>query len=163
MKHTLTSTPAQNPILAPVHALLHRIASTILLVTVFLSVMPATPAWSHEGDHGAPGVVQAPKGGDIKAIEDAYIEVLSQKDGIKIYFYSHDMKPITNLKQFTVTAEAQLPRDKQMTPLALKESGGVLSTSFDPKRAHRFTLVLKVKDANHDHADRLNFTIETRR
>lgn len=135
---------------------------TALTIGLITSLTPAT-SHAHEGDHDTPGLVQAPKGGDIKSIENAHIEVLSQKEGIKIYFYSRDLKPMANIQQFTVSAEAQLPRSKVMTPLVLKESGGVLSTSFDSKGAHRFTLVLIVKDASHGHNDRLSYTIEPRR
>lgn len=136
-------------------------------ITIFASIcalsLATIVAHAHEGDHDAPGMVQAPKGGEIKSIEDAYIEVLSQKGEVKIFFYQKDLKPITDLKKFTVSAEAQLPRTKIMTPLTLKESGGSFTTTFDAKGAHRYTLVLKVKDSAHGHEDRLKFTIEPRR
>ena len=136
-------------------------------ITIFTAIcalsLVAAVTHAHEGGHDAPGLVQAPKGGEIKAIEEAYIEVLSQKNEVKIYFYQKDLKPFADLKKFTVSAEAQLPRTKIMTPLTLKESGGSLTTKFDAKGAHRYTLVLKVKDSSHGHDDRLNFTIEPRR
>ncbi len=139
------------------------LAFSVFATSVLLSTFTPGSAFAHDGDHDSPAAVQAPKGGDIKGLEDVYIEVLSQKNEIKIYFYSKDLKPLTDLKGFTISAEAQLPRDKQMTPLILKEVAGALTTSFHPKSAHRFTLILKVKDAKHDHADRLSYTIETRR
>ena len=136
----------------------------IALVIAINAGLITSSANAHDGDHDdAPGMVQAPKGGEIKSMEEAYIEVLSRKGEVSIYFYQKDLKPVTDLKRFTVSAEAQLPRSKVMTPLVLKESGTHLTTSFDAKSAHRYTLVLKVKDSKFDHGDRLNFTIEPRR
>lgn len=118
---------------------------------------------AHDGDHSAPGMIEAPRGGEIKAIENVYIEVLAKGSEVKIYLYTKDLKPVTDVKPFTLSTEAQLPRGKTSQALPLHENGGVYSTTFDAKGAHRFNLILKIRDSRQKHDDRLVFTIEPRR
>lgn len=141
-----------------------KFASLLIGLSIFGSSAFIAPshAIAHEGGHDD-GSVQAPKGGDIKGIEDAYIEVLNQGSDVAIYLYSKDLKPIKDLKRFTITAEAQLPRTKIMAPLVVTMKNDSYVTSFDAKGAHRYSLILKVKDAQQTHSDRLQYTIEPRK
>ncbi|MDX9730990.1 MAG: hypothetical protein RBT63_04405, partial [Bdellovibrionales bacterium] len=54
-------------------------ASTITaLFLAMLSPLAPSTALSHEGhDHDAPGLVQAPRGGDIRSLEELHVEVLT--------------------------------------------------------------------------------------
>lgn len=118
---------------------------------------------AHEGhDHDQPASVQAPKGGVIKQLDESYVEVLSKGKELKIYFYASDLKP-ADLKRFEVTAQAQPPRGKKAEAVTLIPKDGHFEAAYDAKGVHRYTLVLKIKDASEGHFDTLNFTIEPRK
>lgn len=126
-----------------------------------ISLTFTTLGQAHEG-HDEPASVQAPKGGVIKGIEDAYIEVVVKGKDVKIYMYDKNLKP-ADVSGFKVSAVAELPRGKKAEPVTLKAQGTSFEASFDSKGAHRYTLVLTVADPKHGHDDKLNFTIEPKR
>lgn len=130
-----------------------------LILSVFLS----TSALAHEGEHNLPGIVQAPKGGDIKSFSDGYIEVLLKKKTLKIYLYDKKMKLQTRLSGYSVTAEAQLPRSKDIKSLNLKETKNSFNAEFDAGESHRFILDVGVIDHKTKHADRVSFNVEPRK
>lgn len=120
-------------------------------------------SYAHEGhDHDAPLTIQAPKGGSIKSLEETYVEVLSKGNDLKIHLYDKDLKP-KEVAGFTVSAQAQLPRTKKKEVIELKPAGTFFEAQFDAKKAHRYTLILKVKDPKTGHDDELKFTIEPRK
>ncbi|MDX9731708.1 MAG: hypothetical protein RBT63_08055, partial [Bdellovibrionales bacterium] len=126
-------------------------------------------ALSHEGhDHDAPGLVLAPRGGDIRSLEELHVEVLTQGKDIKIYLYSQDLKPLDTSRSVQISATAEIParRGAKAKPEVLKmksEGGGLYTTSFDAKSAHRFILNLKIIDSKTKHDDTLTFSIEAKR
>lgn len=135
-----------------------------LFVTLLALAVVTSQTMAHEGDHGTPGLVEAPKGGEIKSLGNVHVEVLTQgaKD-IKIYLYTKDLKPIAAAKGFRLTAQAEVPRVSGRRDLLLKESGGVYTTTFDSGKAHRYTLHITVYDPDQKYDDHLSFTIEPRR
>lgn len=135
---------------------------SIFAKTVIAFSLILTPfAFAHEG-HDEPATVQAPKGGVIKGIEDAYIEVVVKGKDVKIYFYDKNLKP-QEVSAFKVSATAELPRSKKAEPVTLNAQGNFFEAVFDAKSAHRYTLVLKVVDPKHGHDDKLTYTIEPKR
>ncbi|MBX2995146.1 MAG: hypothetical protein KF681_09995 [Bdellovibrionaceae bacterium] len=134
------------------------------MMTAFLSSMLfLSPVFAHEGhDHDAPAMVQAPRGGMIKSVEDAHIEVILKKNDLKIYVYDKDLK-IKDPKTVNLKAQTQLPRAKaaQNLPLIAKEDR--FEASFDAKGAHRYSLVLTYKHEGEDHADKLTFNLEPKK
>lgn len=117
--------------------------------------------FAHEG-HDGPVAVQAPKGGVIKATDDAYFEVLSKGKDLRIYAYDKDLKPADPAK-FQVTAQAQPPRGKKAEKVTLTAKDGYYQADYDAKGVHRYTLILTVKDGHEDHGHTLNFTVEPRK
>jgi hypothetical protein len=135
--------------------------NTFAKIILAASLIVTPFALAHEG-HDEPVSVQAPKGGVIKGIEDAYIEVVVKGKDVKIYFYDKDLKP-QDVSTFKVSAVAELPRGKKAEPVTLKAQGTSFEASFDAKGAHRYSLVLTVVDAKHGHDDKLTFTVEPKR
>lgn len=119
-------------------------------------------AFAHEGDHPAPGSVQAPKGGLILSIEKSHIEVVARGKDLKVYTYDQALKP-TQASAYNIRAKAEFPRGKGEFEVMLKPQGSHLEASFDAKGVHRYTLVLKVREPNGNHDDTLKFTIEPRK
>ena len=133
-------------------------ALTLLLVNIFIS-----SAVAHEShDHDAPATVKAPKGGIIKSLEEAHIEVTNSKNNIKVYVYSKDLKPV-DAATYGITAKAEMPRTKKSEVIDLKSNGNFLEGNYDSKGAHRYTLILNINDPNTKHNDNLSFTIEPKK
>ena len=118
---------------------------------------------AHEGhDHDAPVSVQAPKGGIIRKLETHFVEVVAKDKDIKIYLYTQDLKAVEP-KGFKVFIKAQLPRKKTQESLTLKTENGIMSTTFDAKGAHRYTLLVSVTEPNDPHQNTLKFNIEPKK
>lgn len=121
------------------------------------------PAFAHEGhDHDAPAMVQAPKGGVIKSVENVHVEVVSKGKELKIYLYNKDLKP-QSVTGFVISAKAEFPRTKKTEDVALAAQDTFYTGTFDAKGAHRYTLAISLKDPKESHADKINFTIEPRK
>lgn len=125
------------------------------LLIIFLSSL----SHSHEGhDHG-PGNVQAPKGGILRTLETVHLELLAKGKSIKIHVYDTNLAP-AEASKYPVSATVELPR-KKSEPLALTAKGDHWEAEFDPKGAHRFTVVLAIKQGGHD--DKVKFTVEPKK
>jgi hypothetical protein len=119
--------------------------------------------FGHEGhDHDGPTTIQAPKGGVIKALDEARVEVVSKGKDIKIYFYNKDMSP-AKVSDFKVVAKAELPRTKKVDSILLTPSENHFKAFYDAKGSHRYNLRLEIMDPRVDHLYKLNFTIEPKR
>lgn len=130
-----------------------------ILLLIFLSL--TTPLFAHEGhDHDGPARVRAPKGGQIKSLEDIHVEVVSLQTDLKIYIYDKKLKALP-VESYSVKAKAIFPRTKKEEEISLKTEGTFLQATFDAKGTHRYTLVLTVRDPQHGHNDKLNYTIES--
>lgn len=122
-----------------------------------------TPVVAHEGHvHDIPQSIQAPKGGTIKAVEAVYVEVVSRGSDIKIYIYDKNMKQ-QELAPYKLSAQAEIPRTKKKSDIALKMNSNFAEAVFDAKGAHRYTLILKIQEPGEDHADTLKYTIEPKK
>lgn len=134
-----------------------NIILTIGIALISLNTM------AHGGhDHDAPVSVQAPKGGIIRKLESHFLEVVAKDKDIKIYLYTQDLKAVEP-KGFKVFVKAQLPKKKAQESLSLKTENGVMSTSFDAKGSHRYTLLLSVTEPNDTHQNTLKFNIEPKK
>lgn len=133
------------------------------IILAFSLLFTGLQLWAHDGhDHDAPVSVQAPKGGIIRKLENHFLEVVAKNKDITIYLYSQDLKAVEP-KGFKVFAKAQLPRKKAQESLSLKTENGVMSTTFDAKGAHRYTLLLTVTEPNDTHQNTIKFNIEPKK
>lgn len=140
------------------------IRQRLLMAALFgASLFGTSVTFAHGGDdHDGPAAVQAPKGGMIKALEEAFVEVVNTKEDLKIYIYDKDMKP-AKVALYKVSAQSEVPRTKKKQPLTLQDQGNHFEAHFDSKGLHRYTLVLKLTQPTAPHEDTLNFTIEPRK
>lgn len=126
----------------------------------------AHQVFAHEGhDHDAPTSVKALKGGIVKSLEETNVEVVSKGDSIRIYLFdkkASEPKPL-DVRPFTLTAKAEMPRTKKTEEIILKPMGNFFEATFDAKGIHRYTLLLSVNDPKTGHDDKLKFTIEPRK
>lgn len=134
------------------------------LALAFLTLTLSSPlSLAHEGhNHDAPTTLKAPKGGTIKALDEARVEVVSKGKDLKVYLYDQAMKP-ADAKDFKIVATAELPRSKKQEAVALTPEGNLYSGTYDAKDAHRYTLKLAVTHAKTARTDNLTFTIEPRK
>jgi len=130
---------------------------------ILLSALILLPAQAHEGhDHDAPVTIKAPKGGMIKALDIALVEVVSKGKDIKVYVYDQELKP-RPAATFTIVAKAEMPRTKKVEPVSLVDKGEWFEGSFDAKGVHRYTLRLAVTDQKTGRTDPISFIIEPRK
>lgn len=126
-----------------------------ILFTVLLTISQSV--FAHEGhDHAQ---VQAPKGGIIRSLETIHLELITKGNLISIYAYDMKLKA-EEVKKFPVSLTVTLPK-KSPQPLELKDKGDHWEAEFDAKNAHRYTLVLAIKQGGHD--DKVKFTVEPKK
>lgn len=134
-----------------------------MMFTVLPFLLLCSFGFAHEGhDHDAPSMVQAPRGGMIKSVEDAHLEVILKKNDLKIYIYDKDLK-VKDPKTVDLKAQTKLPRAKSAEALALTAQEDHFAASFDAKGAHRYSLVLTYKHPGDAHADKLTFNLEPKK
>lgn len=130
---------------------------------VFWMVAGGSVTQAHEGhEHDAPKAVAAPKGGIIQPLHEGYVEVVAKGKDLKIYVYDKDVKPYV-MADVKVEAKAILPRTKGSIDLIVSAKSDSFESSFDAKNAHRYTLVLSVKQTSEPKPIELKYTIEPRK
>lgn len=137
--------------------------SIITALTAITLTLSALTLNAHEGhDHDAPKGITAPKGGQIKSIEQTLIEVVARGTDLKIYLYDRELKP-QDVALYSVKTEAEKPRVKKREAIALTAKDGALEAKYDAKGAHRYFLHVTLKDPKENHSDTVKFTIEPKK
>jgi hypothetical protein len=126
----------------------------MLKVFIFTGLL----ALAHEGEHG-PSTVQAPKGGVMRSLETVHLELLSKGNTIQIYAYETDLKP-SDVSKYPVSASVTFPK-KKSEALVLQNKGDHWEADVDAKGAHRYTLLLDIKQDGHQ--DKVKFTVEPKK
>lgn len=111
----------------------------LLLITLFVPLF----ALAHEGHDKAPGAVNAPHGGLIQGTNQMYLELVMQKDGIKLFPFTHDLKPIA-LNEIKVEGNILFPKKTKGTAVKFIQSEDSLLANIDAKGSHRYTLDLTI-------------------
>lgn len=133
------------------------------LVTLALSLLIGLNVSAHEGhNHDAPTTIRAPKGGQIKALDESRVEVVAKGKNIKIFFYDKDLKSLPT-SDFEVKASVRLPKKKTAETLELMTAENNLEADYDSKGSHRYTLKLEVTHLKTKMTDSLNFQIEPKK
>ena len=115
--------------------------------------------FAHEGEHPAPGSMTAKiAGAQIQANENTALEVVYAAKTIKVYPFTREQTP-QDPKNVKISATIELPR-KKAEPATLVTQGEHWVINFDPKSAHRFTLILKMEDGS---GDTFKYTIEPKK
>ncbi len=130
---------------------------------VMLGMLVSFTSFAHEGhDHDAPTALKAPKGGVIKALDEARVEVVYKGKNVKVYVYDQEGKP-ASASRFKIDAKAMMPRGKKEDVIALAAKENFFEAEYDAKGIHRYTLKLNVTDSKTGRTDPLTFTIEPRK
>ncbi len=133
------------------------------LLFVLSGMFLATMGFAHEGhNHDAPTTIKPMKGGVVKALDEAKIEVVSKGKNVKIFVFDKEMKPASSAR-FTIVAKTLLPRAKKEEDLALVAKDSFFEAEYDAKGSHRYTLKLSITDANTKRTDQMTFNIEPRK
>lgn len=128
-----------------------------------LALMTCFNLSAHEGhDHDAPTTLRAPKGGQIKSLDESRVEVLSKGENLKIYFYDLKMKELPPT-EFEIKAKVILPKSKKSEDIEFKLGENFMETSYDGKGTHRYTLKLEVTHTKTKMTDPLTFQIEPKK
>lgn len=109
---------------------------------VLAGLMLTHPSFAHEGHDTVPGAIQAPHGGTMKGAKEYYIELVNDTSGIKLYPFTHDLKPVPT-GDVTITATAQAPKKKK-EKVNLTAIEDHFEAKVDAKGAYRYTLELEV-------------------
>jgi hypothetical protein len=130
---------------------------------ILIAIIFALSTLAHEGhDHDAPTSIPAPKGGIVKALDEARVEAVSKGKDLKVFVYDKDMKPLST-KGFSLKATAELPRSKKTEEVKLEAKENSFEGSYDAKGLHRYTLKLQITAPGAGHSDTISFTIEPRK
>jgi hypothetical protein len=130
---------------------------------IILSMLVSVSSFAHDGhDHDAPTALKAPKGGVIKALDEARVEVVYKGKNIKVHVYDKEGKP-ANADRFKIESTTLLPRAKKEEALTLRPKDTFFEAEYDAKGKHRYTLKLKVTDSKTGRTDPLTYTIEPRK
>lgn len=127
------------------------------IATAIAILLFATNIWAHEGHDKSPGVVAAPHGGIVQGTRDAYVELVSKADGIQIYLYNHDMKPL-DMSTAKIEGTARLPKKNKGDAVTFTQESGAWIGKIDAKGAHRYTLELSITVSGKK--DKTKFTVE---
>ncbi len=141
-----------------------------VLLAIFFLLLGTSPAFvatnralADEEDFDAEIQVKAPKGGSIERYENGYIEILRKTKFIKIYVYDKSLKPRKKMSDFSVTADALLPSVKDAAALNVVPAKGYFTTEFEAGAAPSFELDVGIVDHRNKSADRVRFSVETRK
>lgn len=125
-----------------------------LVMSLFFTL---SPVWAHEGHHGAPGSVAAPHGGKMKMTNTLNLELVSSKDGVRLYAFDKEMKTVTP-GDLRIEATVKYPRNPKAEPVAFVAENEYFKAVVDTKGLHRYTLEVRV--THDDKSEKASFNVE---
>ena len=126
-------------------------------VAVFLLLL-STSASAHEGHDKTPGSTSAPHGGMVQAAGHLHLELLASGEGVKIYPFDQDMKPVS-ASELKVEGTVTLPKKTKGEPVSFAVQEDYMSAKVDAKGAYRYTLNLTV--THKGKKEKAKFNVET--
>jgi hypothetical protein len=112
------------------------------LLTAALIALASQFTLAHEG-HKIPGSIAAPHGGLLKAAGSIYLELVTSKDGIKVYPVDHEMKALA-LTGLKLEGKVLFPKKIKSEAVQFATEADAFTAKVDAKGAHRYTLNLEV-------------------
>ena len=113
------------------------------IIMALFAVVFTHVAFAHEGHDKTPGAISAPHGGIIQVAGHLYLELLANSEGLKIYPFDHDMKPLP-LSELKFEGTISFPKKTKADPISFEAQADYFSIKVDAKGAYRYTLNLKV-------------------
>ena len=127
----------------------------VLLLTVLMFSFGIANA--HEGHDKTPGLQSTRPGGTIKGTDHIYLELVSDKDGVKLYPMDHDKKPIP-LSDVKMEGKMTIPRKNKTQVLKFTAQDDHFAAKVDTKGAHRYDLEASVTHGGK--SEKLKFSVE---
>jgi len=108
-------------------------------------------------DHGVPGAIAAPKGGEIKPAVGSYFELIKGTGSVKIYAYDGKLKPLALDLVTDIEGTVKIPRGAT-SKVAVEKKADHFLINFDAGKSHRFELTMKFKIKGE--ADSVTYNVE---
>ncbi len=112
---------------------------------------------AHEGHDKTPGLQPTRPGGTIKGTDHIYLELVSDKEGVKLYPMDHDKKPMP-LADVKIEGKMTIPRKNKTKVLKFTAQDDHFAAKVDAKGAHRYDLDVTVTHGGK--AEKLKFSVE---
>ncbi len=130
---------------------------TLLTAITIATLVGPFKSGAHEGHHETPGALTAPHGGLIKETKQLYLELVTEKSGVKIYPFDRAMKPVAP-KDVKLDAKMQVPRRKKQEDVKFEMKDDHFVANVDAQGAHRYDLNLSV--THNSKAEKVKFSVE---
>lgn len=127
------------------------------LISVLTTILIPSILLAHEGHDKSPGAVAAPHGGTVQVGSQIILELVSKNDGVEIYAFDHDMKPL-NTKDVKVEGKMSLPKKSKAEVLKFTAEGEAFAAKINAKGTHRYTLDLVASYAGKK--EKIKFSVE---
>ncbi|MDZ4084219.1 MAG: hypothetical protein U1E10_14850 [Bdellovibrionales bacterium] len=130
---------------------------TLVVAITLAALTGSLKIYAHEGHDKTPGALTAPHGGVVKGTAHLYLELVTEKSGVKIYPFDHDMKPVP-AKDIRLEAKMQIPRKNKTEAVKFETKDDHFTARVDAKGAHRYDLNLSV--THNSKAEKVKFSVE---
>lgn len=106
---------------------------------IIATTLIAFSSLAHEGHDKTPGALAAPHGGLIQGTSSLYLEMVTDKNDVKIYPLDHDSKPVP-LNDVKLEAKMTVPRKGKSEKVNFMIHEDHYMATIDAKGAHRYQL-----------------------
>lgn len=128
-----------------------------IIIPILMTVFMPLSLMAHEGHDKSPGAVVAPHGGMVQSASHIMLELVSTSDGVEIYPFDHDMKPL-NTKDVKIEGTINLPKKSKSEILKFVIQGEAFTAKINAKGAHRYILDLMASHAGKK--EKIKFSVE---
>lgn len=116
------------------------------IVSLLTIILMAAVSMAHEGHNNVPGKTSAladkAPAGVVQSTSQLFLKLVTKSDGIAIYPFDHDEKPIP-AKDVSIVGSMTLPK-KGKSDLKFTVEGDAVVAKVSAKGAHRYTIDLSV-------------------
>lgn len=127
------------------------------VIPMLISILISANVMAHEGHDKSPGATVAPHGGTVQGASHIMLELVSKRDGVEIYAFDHDMKPLST-KDVKIEGTMSLPKKSKAEVLKFTSQGEAFAAKINAKGAHRYTLDLLASHAGKK--EKIKFSVE---
>lgn len=127
------------------------------IATMALIALVSVQGFAHEGHNKTPGAISAPHAGQVKGTDSLYIELVSDKDGFKLYPLTHEMKAVP-FKDLKLEAKVKFPKKSGSEIMKLTSSADFFEAKLNSEGAYRYTVEIKM--TYQGKKDHLTFNVE---
>ena len=127
------------------------------IVLTFIVICMPLMSYAHEGHDKTPGALPLDGFDQIQATDHLYLKLKMEKEGVKIFPFDHDNKPVA-LQEVKIEGSATFPKKPKAEKLTFASEDSAFSTKIDAKGAHRYTLDITV--THQGKKEKVKFNVE---